>query len=105
MRIVHLLGIAGAEAHETPAARLWAKRLERHQFGHILVVAFVAIILSGVIISHLDPAIEPIWDGMWWTWVTMVTVGYGDAVPHSAAGRLFASLRIIFVRLNREISA
>ena len=28
MRIVHLLGIAGVEAHEYPAARLWAKRLE-----------------------------------------------------------------------------
>ena len=203
MRIVHLLGIAGVEAHEAPAARLWAKRLEwpmaavvvwillqwyleeshtispllarvtdwlvwlafvfetvllgalvrnrrayllrnwmnpaiiiigfplfwqfaplvgllrgirlllvlmllvrisksirkllaRHQLGHILIVAFFTIILSGVIISHLDPSIGSVWDGMWWAWVTMATVGYGDVVPHSAAGRLFASLLIIF---------
>ncbi|MDH4215925.1 MAG: potassium channel family protein [Gallionella sp.] len=203
MRIVHLLGIAGVEPHEQPAARLWAKRLEwpmaavvlwillqwyleetqaiapllarltdwlvwlaflietvllgtlvsnkreyllrnwmnpaiviigfplfwqfaplvgllrgirlllvlmllvrlsksvrkllaRHQLGHILLVAFFTIILSGVIISHLDPSIGTVWDGMWWAWVTMATVGYGDVVPHSGAGRLFASLLIIF---------
>jgi voltage-gated potassium channel len=33
---------------------------------------------------------------MWWAWVTMATVGYGDVVPHSGAGRLFGSLLILF---------
>jgi voltage-gated potassium channel len=33
---------------------------------------------------------------MWWAWVTMSTVGYGDVVPHSAAGRLFGSVLILF---------
>ena len=203
MRIVHLLGIAGVEAHETPAARLWAKRLEwpmvlvvlwipfqwyleetqaiapqlariadwlvwlaflaetvllsalarnkraylfgnwmnlviitggmpffwqfppligllrsirlvlvvmllvrlsksarkllsRHQLGNTLMVAFVTMVMSGIIISRIDPSIGTIWDGMWWAWVTMATVGYGDVVPHSGAGRLFGSLLILF---------
>ena len=203
MKIVHLLGIAGVESHEQPAARLWAKRLEwpmllvalwipvqwyleetqtigsmlsdiadwliwlaflvetvllsslvnnkreyllrnwmnlaiiigglpivwqytplvglmrslrlmlvvvllarlsrntrkllsRHQLGTTLAVAFITMILSGIIISRVDSSIGTVWDGMWWAWVTMATVGYGDVVPHSPAGRLFGSLLILF---------
>lgn len=72
------------------------KLLSRHQLGNTLAVAFVTMLLSGVIVSRIDPSIGTIWDGMWWAWVTMATVGYGDVVPHSAAGRLFGSLLILF---------
>lgn len=72
------------------------KLLARHQLGNMLAVAFLTIMLSGLVISRIDPSIGTAWDGMWWAWVTMATVGYGDVVPHSAAGRLFASLLIIF---------
>src|SRR5574340_950433 len=72
------------------------KLLSRHQLGTTLAVAFVTMVLSGVIVSRIDPAIGTVWDGMWWAWVTMATVGYGDVVPHSGAGRLFGSLLILF---------
>ena len=72
------------------------KLLSRHQLGNTLMVAFVTMVLSGVIVSRIDPSIGTIWDGMWWAWVTMATVGYGDVVPHSGAGRLFGSLLILF---------
>ncbi|MFZ2301534.1 MAG: ion channel [Gallionella sp.] len=72
------------------------KLLSRHQLGATLTVAFVTMVLSGIIISRIDPSIGTVWDGMWWAWVTMATVGYGDVVPHSAAGRLFGSLLILF---------
>jgi voltage-gated potassium channel len=72
------------------------KLLSRHQLGTTLAVAFVTMVLSGIIISRIDPSIGTVWDGMWWAWVTMATVGYGDVVPHSAAGRLFGSLLILF---------
>ena len=70
--------------------------LSRHQLGNTLAAAFITMVLSGVIESRIDPSIGSVWDGMWWAWVTMTTVGYGDVVPHSAAGRLFASLIILF---------
>jgi voltage-gated potassium channel len=70
--------------------------LSRHQLGNTLVAAFVTMVMSGIIISRIDPSIGTVWDGMWWAWVTMSTVGYGDVVPHSAAGRLFGSLLILF---------
>jgi len=72
------------------------KLLSRHHLGNTLAVAFVTMLLSGVIVSRVDPSIGTVWDGMWWAWVTMATVGYGDVVPHSGAGRLFGSLLILF---------
>ncbi|MBI5437626.1 MAG: two pore domain potassium channel family protein [Nitrosomonadales bacterium] len=72
------------------------KLLSSHQLGSTLAVAFVTMALSGVIVSRIDPSIGTVWDGMWWAWVTMATVGYGDVVPHNAAGRLFGSLLILF---------
>jgi voltage-gated potassium channel len=70
--------------------------LSRHQLGNTLAVAVVTMVLSGIIVSRIDPSIGSVWDGMWWAWVTMSTVGYGDVVPHSAAGRLFGALLILF---------
>ncbi|MDZ4202110.1 MAG: ion channel [Gallionella sp.] len=72
------------------------KLLARHQLGNTLAVAFFTMVLSGVMISRIDPSIGTVWDGMWWAWVTMATVGYGDVVPHSGAGRLFGALLIMF---------
>lgn len=70
--------------------------LSRHQLGNTLIAAFVTMVMSGIIASRIDPSIGTVWDGMWWAWVTMSTVGYGDIVPHNLAGRLFGSLLILF---------
>lgn len=72
------------------------KLLSQHRLGTTLIVAFFTMVLSGIIISRIDPSVGDMWDGMWWAWVTMATVGYGDVVPHSGAGRLFASLVVLF---------
>lgn len=70
--------------------------LAHHQLGSTLAVAFLTMVFSGIIITRLDPAIDNIWDGIWWAWVTMSTVGYGDIVPQTGAGRLFGALLILF---------
>lgn len=72
------------------------KLLSQHKLGTTLIVAFCAMVLSGIIMSRIDPSIGDVWDGMWWAWVTMATVGYGDVVPHTGAGRLFGSLVVLF---------
>ncbi len=72
------------------------KLLSQHKLGTTLIVALVTMLLSGIIMSRIDPSIGSAWDGMWWAWVTMATVGYGDVVPQTGAGRLFASLVILF---------
>lgn len=36
-----------------------------------------------------------VWDALWWTVVTVSTVGYGDTTPRGYVGRLFAMIWII----------
>jgi voltage-gated potassium channel len=40
-----------------------------------------------------------VWDGIWWSVVTVTTVGYGDIYPTSVAGRIIAML-VMFVGIG-----
>jgi voltage-gated potassium channel len=53
-------------------------------------------IISGVLIHFTDKKNYPnIGDGLWWAIQTVTTVGYGDLVPTSTAGRIVAALVMI----------
>lgn len=93
LRSVRLVLVVALLLRMSRSAR---KLLSQHKLGTTLIVAFVAMVLSGIIMSRIDPSVGDAWDGMWWAWVTMATVGYGDVVPHTGAGRLFASLVVLF---------
>ena len=72
------------------------KVLERNHLGTTLLVALAFTLMSGLLIAGIDPSIDTIWDGIWWAWVTVATVGYGDTVPQSAAGKVFGAVVILF---------
>ena len=69
--------------------------LARHNLGTTLLVCLLFLFISGFLIAALDPAFDGPLDGIWWAWVTMTTVGYGDIVPSTNEGRLFGSLLIL----------
>jgi len=71
------------------------KVLARHNLGRILMVSFLIILVSGTVMSLIDPNVHSTGDGIWWAWVTVTTVGYGDIVPVSIAGRIFGALLIL----------
>jgi voltage-gated potassium channel len=57
------------------------------------VVTIIATALGGVLMRVTDPdEFENIWQGLWWSAQTVSTVGYGDQLPQSVAGRLLAVL-------------
>ena len=72
------------------------KVLARNYLGTVLLVALVFTLVSGLLMAGIDPAIDNVWQGIWWAWVTVATVGYGDTVPMSVAGKVFGALVILF---------
>ncbi|MFC6668837.1 ion channel [Marinobacterium aestuariivivens] len=69
--------------------------LTRHNLGTTLAIGFILLMIAGVLISGIDPAFESPIDGIWWAWVTVTTVGYGDLVPSTTEGRIFGALLIL----------
>lgn len=65
--------------------------LSRNHLGTTLMVSFIIVVVSGTLMALIDPNVETPLDGIWWAWVTITTVGYGDIVPGSTVGRLFGS--------------
>jgi voltage-gated potassium channel len=49
---------------------------------------FVAVVAGSAQAALNADEFESIWDGIWWSIVTMTTVGYGDLYPSTVQGRL-----------------
>jgi len=67
-----------------------------------LLIASVAIVISGSLIifqlesGHPDSQINSRLDAAWWAVSTVTTVGYGDMVPVTDAGKIMAIFFMIF---------
>lgn len=60
----------------------------------LTVLCISTLVMTLVEIPNPDSPFQTTGDIFWWSVVTLSTVGYGDLVPHSAAGRAVASLVI-----------
>jgi voltage-gated potassium channel len=91
-RMLRLILLAGYFTHNFQSVRLI---LSKNKLGKTLLFFAFFITAAGITIATIDPAIKTPQDGIWWAWVTVTTVGYGDIVPQSAEGRFFASILIM----------
>ncbi len=92
LRALRLLVLFSLLFNMSAAAR---KILSRNHLGTTLMVSFIIVVLAGTLMAVIDSNIATPLDGIWWAWVTITTVGYGDLVPGSTAGRLFGAVLML----------
>jgi voltage-gated potassium channel len=63
----------------------------RRAVGLIVAVATVLAIAAAVLERLIDPEFDTYGQALWFSVTTVTTVGYGDYIPESAAGKLVAS--------------
>ena len=63
----------------------------RKALGLIVGVATVLAVGAATLERLIDPAFDTFGEALWFAVTTVSTVGYGDYVPESSAGRLVAS--------------
>jgi voltage-gated potassium channel len=63
----------------------------RKALGLIVGIATSLAIAAAVLERLIDPAFDTFSNALWFAVTTVSTVGYGDYVPESSAGRLVAS--------------
>ena len=82
----------------TRLARRASLAVERKRvFAFLVVTTAATAVLAGLIAHVVDRKDFPSFGtGVWWSIVTLATVGYGDVVPHTAWGRVVGGVTIIF---------
>lgn len=85
----------------SPAMRslLDALYAERRALGGCFVILLGTALIAAALMHLVERAAQPerfgtIPDALWWAIVTLGTIGYGDAVPVTALGRVLAALTI-----------
>ena len=91
------------------ASSTFRELLARNHLGTTLGVSLIIMTIAGMLIAGIDPGVESVWEGLWWAWVTITTVGYGDVVPVSGEGRVIGAVLILigvglFAMLTASIS-
>jgi voltage-gated potassium channel len=68
----------------------------RHAAYLVVAVWTFAIVVFGVVEHLIDrETFGSVWLAMWWATQTVTTVGYGDVVPHQAAGQVIATFLML----------
>jgi voltage-gated potassium channel len=73
------------------------KGLRPRYAAYVIVIAWsIGVVVFGVVERLVDPGtFDNVWLGMWWAIQTVTTVGYGDVVPGSTAGKVIATFLML----------
>ncbi len=98
-RVVRILRVLrGLKATRVLSTAILARRAESALWSALLL-AILVIVFGSIAILNLEVVpgsnIRNADDAMWWAFVTITTVGYGDTYPVTPAGRVLAGLLMI----------
>jgi voltage-gated potassium channel len=76
------------------------RNLKKERFFLIALITLIMITISSIGVSFFEKetggsSIQNIWDGIWWAFVTICTVGYGDKYPVTAGGKIIGILLMV----------
>ncbi len=98
MRIIRLLRVFKLHRYTTALSsmHLVLKRKASQLTSSVSVILILTVITS-IIIYNIESEAQPevfqnAFSGFWWSVATFTTVGYGDIVPVTVAGKLFSSV-------------
>jgi voltage-gated potassium channel len=93
IRLLRLLRLAALGTRALAALRTLTSR---QGFRYVALATVLLVLVTGFAISVADrEEFSSPWVGMWWAITTVTTVGYGDYAPHTAVGRIIASVLMI----------
>jgi voltage-gated potassium channel len=67
----------------------------RRGLWYSLALCLFILLIGGLGFWWLEPGIHSLQEGLWLAFTTAATVGYGDVVPRTYAGRSFAVLVVL----------
>jgi voltage-gated potassium channel len=101
LRLLRLLRMLKLTRHSTVFGLIWnVLREEAQAIGALVFILCLTVTISGALIYMIEgeeqqTLFSSIPACMWWAIETLTTVGYGDMIPATAAGRVLGGIVII----------